>query len=83
MYFGVWMEVFKLIIFSPPSVSVCQGELEKLQAECSGLQKECDSLRAEKTTLMQKLHRLEEELDRWVTCTQTAHSQQGHFDCVV
>ncbi|KAK7119047.1 hypothetical protein R3I94_021032 [Phoxinus phoxinus] len=43
--------------------SQLQGELEKLQAECSGLQNECDSLRAEKTTLMQKLLRLEEELD--------------------
>ncbi|XP_042590548.1 sarcolemmal membrane-associated protein-like isoform X3 [Cyprinus carpio] len=43
--------------------SQLQGELEKLQGECSSLQNECDSLRAEKTTLMQKLHRLEEELD--------------------
>ncbi|XP_039529373.1 sarcolemma associated protein a isoform X5 [Pimephales promelas] len=43
--------------------SQLQGELEKLQGECSGLQNECDSLRAEKTTLMQKLLRLEEELD--------------------
>ncbi|XP_056092291.1 sarcolemma associated protein a isoform X4 [Rhinichthys klamathensis goyatoka] len=43
--------------------SQLQGELTKLQAECSGLQNECDSLRAEKTTLMQKLLRLEEELD--------------------
>lgn len=67
--------------FLPPLCFCLSGELEKLQAECSGLQNECDSLRAEKTTLMQKLHRLEEELDRWVTCTHTAHSQQGHFDC--
>ncbi|XP_051528413.1 sarcolemma associated protein a isoform X2 [Myxocyprinus asiaticus] len=43
--------------------SQLQGELEKLQTECSGLQNECDSLRAEKTTLMQKLHRLEDELN--------------------
>ncbi|XP_073682167.1 sarcolemmal membrane-associated protein-like isoform X1 [Garra rufa] len=43
--------------------SQLQGELEKLQTECSSLQNECDSLRSEKTTLMQKLHRLEEELD--------------------
>ncbi|XP_051957378.1 sarcolemma associated protein a isoform X1 [Xyrauchen texanus] len=40
-----------------------QGEMEKLQTECSGLHNECDSLRAEKTTLMQKLHRLEDELN--------------------
>lgn len=43
--------------------SQLQGELEKLQGECSTLQNECDTLRAEKTTVMQKLHRLEEELD--------------------
>lgn len=47
------------------------GELDKLQAECSSLQNECDSLRAEKTTLMQKLKRLEDELDRWAAFTRT------------
>lgn len=40
------------------------GELEKLQGECCGLQKECECLRTDKITLMQKLNRLEEELDR-------------------
>lgn len=67
--FGLWMEGISFMRFSL-CVSV-SGELEKLQAECCSLQNECDSLRAEKTTLMQKLHRLEEELDRWVTFTQT------------
>ncbi|XP_065096877.1 sarcolemma associated protein a isoform X1 [Paramisgurnus dabryanus] len=43
--------------------SELQGELEKLQSECRGLQEECDGLRGEKITLMQKLSRLEEELD--------------------
>ncbi|XP_072521591.1 sarcolemma associated protein a isoform X5 [Salminus brasiliensis] len=40
-----------------------QGELEKLQSECSTLQKECESLRSEKVSLLQKLQRLEVELD--------------------
>lgn len=67
--FELWVEGISFMSFSL-CVSV-SGELEKLQAECCSLQNECDSLRAEKTTLMQKLHRLEEELDRWVTFTQT------------
>nr|XP_055039216.1 sarcolemma associated protein a isoform X6 [Misgurnus anguillicaudatus] len=43
--------------------SELQGELEKLQSECRGLHEECDGLKGEKITLMQKLSRLEEELD--------------------
>ncbi|XP_055725945.1 sarcolemma associated protein a isoform X4 [Salvelinus fontinalis] len=40
-----------------------QGELERLQKGCSGLQQECDCLRSEKTTLVNRLHRLETDLD--------------------
>ncbi|XP_038872516.1 sarcolemma associated protein a isoform X5 [Salvelinus namaycush] len=40
-----------------------QGELERLQKGCSGLQQECDCLRSEKTTLVNRLHRLENDLD--------------------
>ncbi|KAL7837691.1 hypothetical protein SRHO_G00274020 [Serrasalmus rhombeus] len=40
-----------------------QGELEKLQSECLNLQKECESLRSEKVALLEKLQRLELELD--------------------
>ncbi|XP_076125402.1 sarcolemma associated protein a isoform X4 [Alosa pseudoharengus] len=40
-----------------------QGELEKLQQECGSLQKECEGLRSEKVSLLEKLNRLEVELD--------------------
>eukprot|EP00063_Salmo_salar_P048737 XP_014023572.1 PREDICTED: sarcolemmal membrane-associated protein-like [Salmo salar] len=39
------------------------GELERLQKGCSSLQQECDCLRSEKTTLVDRLHRLETDLD--------------------
>ncbi|XDV51204.1 hypothetical protein PO909_020127 [Leuciscus waleckii] len=60
--------------------SQLQGELEKLQAECSGLQNECDSLRAEKTTLMQKLLRLEEELDSSRERSETLYSSLNDLE---
>ncbi|XP_028853494.1 sarcolemma associated protein a isoform X1 [Denticeps clupeoides] len=40
-----------------------QGELETLQMECSSLQRECEGLRSEKLSLLEKLQRLELELD--------------------
>ncbi|KAM9524987.1 sarcolemma associated protein a isoform 12-T13 [Salvelinus alpinus] len=40
-----------------------QGELERLQKGCSGLQQECECLRSEKTTLVNRLQRLETDLD--------------------
>ncbi|KAI1890361.1 hypothetical protein AGOR_G00152940 [Albula goreensis] len=40
-----------------------QDELERLQKECSGLQRECAALRSEKEVLLEKLHKLEVELD--------------------
>ncbi|XP_045079643.1 LOW QUALITY PROTEIN: sarcolemma associated protein a [Coregonus clupeaformis] len=40
-----------------------QGELDRLQKDCSSLQQECEWLRSEKTTLVDRLHRLETELD--------------------
>ncbi|XP_064818096.1 sarcolemmal membrane-associated protein-like, partial [Oncorhynchus masou masou] len=40
-----------------------QGELERLQKDCSSLQQECDCLRSEKTTLVNRLHGLETDLD--------------------
>ncbi|XP_030633106.1 sarcolemma associated protein a isoform X6 [Chanos chanos] len=43
--------------------SQLQGELEKLQRECSSLHRECEALRSEKVTLLEKLQRLEVELD--------------------
>ncbi|XP_056590429.1 sarcolemma associated protein a isoform X5 [Triplophysa dalaica] len=54
---------FKLQNQHQEKASQLQGELEKLQGECCGLQKECECLRTDKITLMQKLNRLEEELD--------------------
>uniref|UniRef100_A0A674D2I4 Sarcolemmal membrane-associated protein n=1 Tax=Salmo trutta TaxID=8032 RepID=A0A674D2I4_SALTR len=48
-----------------------QGELERLQKGCSSLQQECEGLRSEKTNLMDRLHRLETDLDRWVYTLQT------------
>ncbi|XP_071190728.1 sarcolemmal membrane-associated protein-like, partial [Salvelinus alpinus] len=39
------------------------GELERLQKGCSGLQQECECLRSEKTTLVNRLQRLETDLD--------------------
>ncbi|CAB1315692.1 unnamed protein product [Coregonus sp. 'balchen'] len=39
------------------------GELNRLQKDCSSLQQECEWLRSEKTTLVDRLHRLETELD--------------------
>ncbi|XP_036840219.1 sarcolemma associated protein a isoform X15 [Oncorhynchus mykiss] len=40
-----------------------QGELERLQKGCSSLQQECECLRSEKTTLVNRLHGLETDLD--------------------
>lgn len=40
-----------------------QGELEKLQTNCGVLQVECEGLRSEKLSLLEKLHKLETELD--------------------
>ncbi|XP_064860739.1 sarcolemma associated protein a isoform X4 [Oncorhynchus nerka] len=40
-----------------------QGELERLQRGCSSLQQECECLRSEKTTLVNRLHGLETDLD--------------------
>ncbi|KAM9535343.1 LOW QUALITY PROTEIN: sarcolemmal membrane-associated protein-like [Salvelinus alpinus] len=45
------------------STNDLQGELERLQKDCSGLQQECECLRSEKTTLVNRLHRLETDLD--------------------
>ncbi|XP_045547951.1 sarcolemmal membrane-associated protein isoform X1 [Salmo salar] len=45
------------------STNDLQGELERLQKGCSSLQQECDCLRSEKTTLVDRLHRLETDLD--------------------
>uniref|UniRef100_A0A673W6G9 Sarcolemmal membrane-associated protein n=1 Tax=Salmo trutta TaxID=8032 RepID=A0A673W6G9_SALTR len=45
------------------STNDLQGELESLQKGCSSLQQECDCLRSEKTTLVNRLHRLETDLD--------------------
>ncbi|XP_070968015.1 sarcolemmal membrane-associated protein-like isoform X2 [Oncorhynchus clarkii lewisi] len=40
-----------------------QGEFERLQKDCPSLQQECECLRSEKTTLMNRLHGLETDLD--------------------
>nr|XP_046167503.1 sarcolemmal membrane-associated protein-like isoform X2 [Oncorhynchus gorbuscha] len=40
-----------------------QGELERLQKDCPSLQQECECLRSEKTTLVNRLHGLETDLD--------------------
>ncbi|XP_055773794.1 sarcolemmal membrane-associated protein-like isoform X2 [Salvelinus fontinalis] len=45
------------------STNDLQGEVERLQKGWSGLQQECDCLRSEKTTLVNRLHRLETDLD--------------------
>ncbi|XP_077060303.1 sarcolemma associated protein a isoform X14 [Siphateles boraxobius] len=71
---------FKLQSQHQEIASQLQGELEKLQVECSGLQNECDSLRAEKTTLMQKLLRLEEELDSSRERSETLYSSLNDLE---
>ncbi|XP_042185484.1 sarcolemmal membrane-associated protein isoform X2 [Oncorhynchus tshawytscha] len=40
-----------------------QGEFERLQKDCPSLQQECECLRSEKTTLVNRLHGLETDLD--------------------
>ncbi|XP_056158013.1 sarcolemma associated protein a isoform X2 [Lampris incognitus] len=40
-----------------------QADCDALQQQCVCLQQECDSLRSERSTLLDKLHRLETELD--------------------
>ncbi|KAJ8259886.1 hypothetical protein GJAV_G00174570 [Gymnothorax javanicus] len=40
-----------------------QEELERLQRDCANLQRECTALRAEKVELLEKLQKLEVELD--------------------
>ncbi|KAK6318667.1 hypothetical protein J4Q44_G00098780 [Coregonus suidteri] len=55
-----------------------QGELDRLQKDCSSLQQECEWLRSEKTTLVDRLHRLETELDRFQgagVCQSSRYSQ--------
>uniref|UniRef100_A0A3B1IZP1 Sarcolemmal membrane-associated protein n=1 Tax=Astyanax mexicanus TaxID=7994 RepID=A0A3B1IZP1_ASTMX len=57
---------FKLQSQHQEKATQLQAELEKLQSECSTLQKECESLRSEKVALLEKLQRLEVDLDRSV-----------------
>ncbi|XP_022537964.2 sarcolemma associated protein a isoform X5 [Astyanax mexicanus] len=54
---------FKLQSQHQEKATQLQAELEKLQSECSTLQKECESLRSEKVALLEKLQRLEVDLD--------------------
>ncbi|XP_029548615.1 sarcolemma associated protein a isoform X8 [Salmo trutta] len=65
-----------------------QGELERLQKGCSSLQQECEGLRSEKTNLMDRLHRLETDLDssREQTASlnrslQLLEKSQGEMQC--
>ncbi|XP_041744382.1 sarcolemmal membrane-associated protein-like isoform X1 [Coregonus clupeaformis] len=56
-----------------------QGELDRLQKDCSSLQQECEWLRSEKTTLVDRLHGLETELDSSREQTASLKTSQGEM----